>query len=500
MPGIRKVTLIEPKPPGYHVYSRIALPRLGLPLLGAMLKARGIDVRIYCQAFDDIDYDDMLTSDLVGISNTTSTAPEGYRIADRARQAGIPVMMGGSHASFMAEETLEHADYCVRGEGEYTLMELVDAIESGSGFGSINGLSYKVGDESRHNPDRELVCDLDALPFPDLSLIRARDKVKITPIATSRGCPYGCNFCSVIKMFGRGYRTRSVENVIEELRTLNARQIFFYDDNFTCDRDRSKQLLETMLSRDMVVPWSAQARVEVARDKELLKLMKRSECQMLYIGFESANPATLKEYNKRQTVEEIAESVRILHEHGIMAHGMFVFGSDHDDAESLKTTATFALKHRIDTVQFVILTPLPGTQYFQEMESEDRLLTREWNLYDGQHVVFQPERMSPYELQKETFKAMKRFYSLRECAKMLLGPDLWRFAAGIGCSLLRGRWHAAGRHLQTATLRWFYRAYGHVLIRRFEAANKDFGERITALTAKARALRAKPRTSPQKLD
>ena len=139
---IRKVTLIEPQPPGYHVYSRFALPRLGLPILGAVLKKKGINVSIYCQDFHPIDYDEVLSSDLVGISTTTSTAPEGYRIAQRVKEAGIPVVMGGSHVTFQSEEAINYSDFCVRGEGEYTFHELIDAIDSGSGFGGIKGQKY----------------------------------------------------------------------------------------------------------------------------------------------------------------------------------------------------------------------------------------------------------------------------------------------------------------------------------------------------------------------
>lgn len=500
MPALKKVALIEPESPGYHVYSGFALPRLGLPLLGAMLQERGIEASVHCQAFHPLDYNEILSADLIGISTTTSTAPEGYRIARQARSAGIPVVMGGSHVTFLPDEALEHTDFCVRGEGELTMMELVDAIESGSGFSSIPGLSYKVGDEIRHNADRPLVCDLDCLPFPDLSLVRGRERIGITPIATSRGCPFDCHFCSVTQMFGRKYRERSTENVMAELRQIRPEKIFFYDDNFTANRNRTKRLLEQMISEDITPPWTAQTRVDVARDRELLSLMKRSNCYILYMGLESVNPATLKEYDKGQSVEEIVEAVRLLREHGIMTHGMFVFGADNDDVTSLRNTLRFALRNSIDTVQFLVLTPLPGTPYFSEMERSDRLLTRDWKLYDGQHVVYQPGRMSPYELQKETFRAMKRFYSLRECLKTLCGTDSLQLLARLNLDLLRGRWSAARRRLNAAVLRWFYRAYGHILLRRWEAANRGFGEKVQALTQSAKSLHQTKSTVPKKID
>ena len=461
---------------------------MGLPLLGAMLKGRGIEASVHCQDIRDLDYGEILNADLVGISTTTSTAPEAYRIAGQMRSAGIPVVLGGSHVSFMADEALEHADFCVRGEGEYTLMELLDAMESGSGYGSIAGLSYRMGDEIRHNPDRPLVCDLDSLPFPDLSLIRGREKIGITPIATSRGCPFDCSFCSVTKMFGRKFRERSIDSVIDELRLLNPEKVFFYDDNFTTDRERSKRLLERMISEGITPKWTAQARVDVVRDRELLKLMKQSNCYMLYLGLESVNPATLQEYDKRQSVEEMVEALRILHEHGIMTHGMFVFGGDNDDVTSLRNTVRFALRNSIETVQFMILTPLPGTAYYDGLEKSGRLLTKDWRLYDGQHVVYQPNKMSPYDLQKETFRAMNRFYSLGECVKMLCGLDVLKSITKFNLNLLMGRWSTAKRHLNAAVLRGFYRAYGHVLLKRWEAANKGFGERVKSMTRAARVL------------
>lgn len=487
---VRKVTLIEPRAPGYHVYSRIALPRLGLLLLGAMLKERGCDVKVYCQEISSIDYDRVRSSDIVGISTTTSTAPEAYRIADIARAAGVPVMLGGSHVTFLPDEALEHADYCIRGEGEETLIELLDAIESGSEPVGIKGLSYRKGSEVVHNPDRGLICDLDRLPFPDFSLLQDRKKLSLVPVATSRGCPFGCNFCSVTRMFGRGYRFRSVENVIEELRqlqnsdVLSQSNVFFYDDNFTAHREHTKELLEKMISLGVTPKWTAQVRSDVVKDKELLDLMKRSNCYYVYIGFESVNPETLAEFDKGQNVEEIVESIRILHEHGIMIHGMFVLGAENDTQKTIRETVKFAIKHKIDTVQFMSLTPLPGTPYFNKMEDEGRLLTRDWSLYDGLHVVYSPNKMTPQELQKEVERASKRFYSIYQCFAMLVRPDSFL----LFLNLLIGRWRKAGTGIRMRFHGWFYRAYGHVLAKRVMKANKGFAEKISQLAESTRDL------------
>lgn len=486
MSRVRKVVLIEPRPPGYHVYSRFPLPRLGLPILGAILKRKSIDVSIYCQDFHPIDYGDVLSSDLVGISTTTSTAPEAYRIARRVREAGIPVVVGGSHVTFVPDEALQHADFCVRGEGEHTFPELIDALESGSGLDSIKGLSYRVGDEIRHNADRGRVSDLDSLPFPDLSLIKGNEKIGICPVLTSRGCPYDCSFCSVTGMFGRACRYRSPESVVEELLTLEQKMIFFYDDNFAADPRRTKTLLELMMSKGLTKPWSAQIRADAVHDRELIKLFQKSKCWVVYVGFESASEATLKEYNKHETVEEMAEAVRVLHEHGILVHGMFVLGAESDTKQSIRQTADFAMRHQIDTVQFMALTPLPGTAYYHELAQQDRLLTRDWQLYDGHHVVYQPHEMSPYELQREAFRAMKRFYSLRECVRMLVGLDFVKFLAKLNLNLLKGRWSRARWEIGRRARRWGYSAYGHFLIRRVEAANREWTQALAGVTRRIR--------------
>lgn len=491
MRRISKIRLIEPRPVGYHVYSRMALPRLGLPILGAILKKQGMDVRIYCQDFAELDYPDICSSDLVGISTTTSTAPEAYKIAERVRAAGVPVVFGGSHASFMVEESLEHGDYCISGEAEATLPELIQAIESGSGFEQVGGLSYRCGEEVLRNPQRPKTHDLDSFPIPDLSLIAGHEKISLTPMLTSRGCPFDCSFCSVTKMFGRTGRFRSLENVIEELKWRRPDKVFFYDDNFAINKKHTKELLEATLSAGLKFNWTAQVRADVARDRELLGLMRRTNCYITYIGFESVNPEALKEYNKRQNVEEMVESIRLLHEHGIMIHGMFVIGADSDTPATIRETVQFALRHKIDTAQFMVLTPLPGTPYYKQMEDSQRLLTKDWTFYDGAHVVYQPNGMSPYELQKESVMAMRRFYRLTECVKMIASLDFLVFLGRFNLNLLLGRWKKARRQLGVRVLRWFYRAYGHFLLRRWEGANRGFAERVRGLALRTRELTSK---------
>lgn len=425
------IRLIEPRAPGLNVFDQARLPRLGLPLLGRLLAERGHDVRIYVETLAPVDWTDIARADLAGLSSTTATTPAAYKMAGRARSLGIPTVIGGSHVSFLPDEPLEHCDFVVRGEGQATLLALVAALEGRADLTDIAGLSYHdATGQPVHNPDRP-PCTPEAfaaLPPPALNLIVGHEKMTNVPIMTQWGCPYACDFCSVIHMFGRGVRARPVEDVLAELETYRDRgSIFFYDDNFVVDKARTRALLRGMIERDLTPSWSAQMRADMVYkdrrsrevDHELLRLMHDSGCTMVYCGFESVNPATLAAYNKRQDLQDIQDSVRAFHEYGIHVHGMFALGADTDDAETCRRTADFALQNEIDTVQFLTITPCPGTPFYERMVAQGRLLTDDWSLYDGHHCVIQPALMSPYALQMGTYRAMARFYSARHALRLI---------------------------------------------------------------------------------
>ncbi len=432
---IRKISFIEARSPGAHVFSKFPIPRLGAVLLSTILKERGYEVRAFIEDVAEPDWSYVEDSDLVCISTITPTAVRAFEIGDRVRAKGIPVVMGGAHPSFMPDEALEHADYVVRGEGDYTLPELVDHLTKGTpGISSINGLSYRGSDGGvRNNPPRPLLEDLDSLPEPDFSLVHGWSSSNLYPVSTSRGCPFDCRFCSVIQMFGRKYRFKSLEVALKEIRTaasFTKRSIFFVDDNFAANKQRTKVLLKSMLAEGIKTEWNAQVRTDVAKDPELLRLMADSGCFTTHIGFESVNPRTLNLYNKRQGLKEIVECIKAVKDHGMRIHGMFVLGADTDDVSTIRETADFAIRLGIDTVQFVMLTPLPGTPFFFEMRDAGRLLHTDWSKYDAHHVVFNPKLMSPQTLQIETLKAMGRFYSWKYIFKHLAKLDL--FYAGLG--------------------------------------------------------------------
>jgi len=431
-----KISFIEAKSPNPHIFSKYHIPRLGAVLLSTILREQGYKVNAFIEDIAEPDWSYIESSDIACVSTITSTSKRAYKIADRLRKKGIPVVMGGAHPSFLPEESIEHADYVVRGEGDVTLPELIGYLHKGTpDITSIKGLSYKDKDSYViNNPPRPLIENLDSLPLPDFKLVHHWNPSNIYPISTSRGCPFNCRFCSVIPMFGRKYRFKSVGILLEELKHINSfskGNKFFVDDNFTANKERTKELLRAKISEHMSFEWSAQVRTDVAKDEELLRLMADAGCDTVHIGFESVNPKTLEAYNKKQNIEEIVHCIRKVKDHGIEIHGMFVLGADTDNLDTLKKTADFAINLGIDTIQFMMLTPLPGTPVFHEMKESSRLLHTDWSKYDGHHIVYKPSLMSPQTLHIESLKAMGKFYSWKYIFKHLAHFDFFHVAVGL---------------------------------------------------------------------
>jgi radical SAM superfamily enzyme YgiQ (UPF0313 family) len=416
-----KVTFVQPRA-NFNAYGLTRVPLLGAFYLGTILKKEEHDISVLSEDFKKV-YDEktgkldeeLLNSDVVGFSTMTCTAQRAYRIADALKKArpNVRVIMGGPHATFMVEEALQHADIVVRGEAEKIISDVVD---------NGRGTSRVV--------EGTPVEDLDTLPFPELRLLRdGNGKFKYIPILTSRGCPYDCVFCSVTQMFGKKYRFRSSGNIIEEIElriSQGFRRFFFSDDNFTADRERIKVLLEEFLRRKLSFRWTAQVRVEVAKDNELLKLMSRTNCRLLMIGFESINPETLKLYKKHQGLDDIRYCINRLAEQNIRVHGFFVLGSDADDISTIERTVRFCRITKLNTVQFAILSPIPGTRLFEQLSSQGRIFTKDWSLYDGTHVVFEPKKLSAFELQNKVLRAWKKFYTISKFKWFLLSRYLIR--------------------------------------------------------------------------
>jgi len=416
------IAFVEPRG-SYNAYGYYRIPLMGPLCLGTILKEAGHDVIILRDAVRSIYEEDkgwlheaLTQADVVAMSMMTPVANRAYQIADAIREVApkVKIIMGGPHPTHMAEEALEHADLVVKGEGEAVIL---DAVNDRNLTGIIQGTQLK---------------DLNSLPFPDLSILSDQDRPpRLTPISTSRGCPYDCIFCTVSSTFGRKYRFRDTENIMEEISmrlTQKHRRLFFYDDNFAANIEGTKVLLDEIARRHPKLRWAAEARTDIAKDRELLELMSRTNCERLFIGFESINSQTLVSYNKKQTVEDVRRCITLLHEYGIKIHGMFVLGSDDDDYSTIEDTVRFCHEMKLDSVGYSVLHPLPGSRLYDILDSENRIFSKDWSLYDGTHVVSVPRKMNPFEFQKKYLWAWKKFYSLRK--NPLLFPIFWYAATG----------------------------------------------------------------------
>jgi len=475
-----KIILLEPRPPNLHIFSQFYSPRLGTFILGTLMRGRGWEAEVVIEEWEAIDFEAMLNADLVGISTITSTAPRAYAIADRLRSLGVKVIMGGPHVTFLTEEALAHADFVIRGEGEKALPAFAEAWEKGLGFENVPNLSYWQDGVIRHNPMQAHVDDLDAIPIPDLTLSKAMSRQAegriVIPIQTSRGCPFACSFCSVTGMFGRKYRFRSTASVMTELRRYDPRRhfIFFYDDNFTANAEHTKELLRAMIAARFKFKWSAQVRADVTRDAELVGLMKKAGCQIVFIGFESVNPQSLKAMKKSQTVAEIVRAVKVLRRRRIRIHGMFVFGFDEDDWRTVRRTVRFAKRARLTSSQFMILTPLPGSDFYSKVCEQQRIRFRDWNLYDAHHVVFEPNKLAPLDLQRAQIYCHKKFYSLATSLRKMINFKWIDIAIAHYARKLNRHWLKNNRtYLTVLSLLRPKRKHQHVTVDYREEADLD---------------------------
>ncbi len=393
-----KVVLIEPAASEANVYSKLHMPLLGPVYLGTILKNRGHEVEVYNEDIYRPDYPS-LGADLIGISILTLTAKRGYEIARRFPKE--KVIIGGVHASLLPDEALQYARQVVVGEAEEVIADIAEGRVS-------NRIVYG-----------KPIQDLDSLPYPDFSLIKGyRSYPWAMPVSTSRGCPFDCTFCAVTKIFGRKYRFRSAENVMSELSLRNSASFFFCDDNFTAHPKRTRTLLNLML-KHKTPRWSCQVRCDVTKDEDLLNLMSRAGCSVVCVGFESVNHKTLQSYAKKQTIDDIINAISSFRRNKIKIHGMFVLGSDNDNEKTVWDTLKFAIKQKIDTIQMSILTPFPGTKVHEELQAQNRIFNRDWSLYDGQHIVFQPKLLSARQLQLNVLSAYTKFYSLSRSFSLL---------------------------------------------------------------------------------
>ena len=444
------------------IYSLLMFPARGLPTLEAILRANGyadvvsIDPEYTHREghLNAVQWKRLAESDVVGISAITRTANQSYELGTRVRSINprATIIFGGPHTTALPEEGLQYGDLVVLHEGDYTVLEILKRLaehRERPDWSNILGLAYRDRDGQLHqSPDRPFLTseELSRLPFPVLApeVIRG---ITCHVITTSRGCPFECEFCSVIENFGKQFRFMDDDSTIELIRhTLRygpRKPIFFGDDIFTSNRARVKRILSRLLSMGVRMPrWFAQVRIESAGDKELLEIMRRANCSTAFIGLESVNEETLKLYNKHATVERNRQAIEAYHAAGIKVHGMFVLGSDADTVDTVWETLAFAKRMRLDTAQFFALTVVPGPPLTRRLYSEGRVINwGQWHLYDAQHASVQAKKISPLDLQESVLKASLGFYSVREAFRRLLSGNhrFYNFAIRLQGKILARR-------------------------------------------------------------
>ncbi len=375
-------------------------PPLALPAL-AGLTPPDVEVQLLDENVEQVDV--TATADWVAITCMTASAPRAYAIADAFRGRKVPVVMGGIHPSVLPEEAAAHADAIVVGEAEPVWRELLGDLAADRLRSRYQGTGY---------------ADLKGLPFPRRDLLRGERYLTINVVQTSRGCPNACSFCTVSTVFGRHYRFRPVDEVVEELRSLGG-WVGFVDDNITGHAARAKELLEALIP--LRLRWVGQGDLRMAEDRELLSLAARSGCQAMFIGLESLSAENLRATGKSPNLGvDMGSAIRKIHRSGIEIVGSFVLGLDGDDRGAFARTVAFAERHKLLAAQFAVLTPFPGTAVHRQLESDGRILDRDWSHYTMSNVVFRPRHMTDLELQKGQRYAYRRFYSLPSILKRSL--------------------------------------------------------------------------------
>ena len=333
--------------------------------------------------------------DLVGITCMTATAPRAYQLADELRRRGTRVVLGGVHPSVLPEEAKAHCDAVVVGEAEPVWGRLLHDAEAGR-----LEPYYRSGTE----------WSLDDYPLPDRAASRVGSVLGVVPVVTSRGCPYACEFCCVRSVFGRSVRHVSVERVVEDIRRSGSSTVMFLDDNIVGDQAYASRLFDAI--RELRIHWGGQASISFVRNEKLLAQAAASGCRGLFVGLESVSEHKMKRMSKSmKTLEDTAVAIHRIQDSGILLHASIVFGFDDDDPSIFDETVEFLQRVRIPSATFNVLTPYPGTEIYDQLKAENRLLTRDWTYYDHCTPVYVPRRMTVDQLYDGYRHAKKSFFS-----------------------------------------------------------------------------------------
>ncbi len=382
------------------------------PLVFAVLRGLTppeVETVLYDERLEPVPTDER--ADLVAMTVETYTARRAYQLARAFRQNGTPVVMGGYHPTLLPEETLLHADCIVRGDAEGAWEILLDDFRRD---GCPSRRIYEAstsGSLAGHQPDR--------------SIFRGKSYAPISLVQFGRGCRYNCDFCSIRAFYGARLRQRTVADVVADIRAAGRSHVFLVDDNIFVDTEKAKELFRALIP--LKISWSCQVSIDIARDPELVDLLRRSGCATAVVGFESLHPANLRQMKKSWNLKSggYSKSIRILQDAGIMIYGTFVFGYDGDTAASFEPTVEFALEHKFYLANFNPLTPTPAAPLMERLRKENRLLHERWWL-DPQFrygdATFTPLGMSPDELTQGCYQARTRFNTLSSIVSRFWDP------------------------------------------------------------------------------
>jgi radical SAM superfamily enzyme YgiQ (UPF0313 family) len=410
---------------------------MGLMYLASVLRRAGHRVRILDGEVERIDHDSMAAfvaaerPDFFGITSTTAQATRAFALAQAVKERAPDtfVVLGGSHASSLPERSLQECDAldaAVFGEGERTILELMDRLAARQPLLGVNGTACRDAGDIVINPARELIEDLDTIPFPAWDLVPMQQYVASTwfpnkvkqyaNIFTSRGCPYGCTFCGAKTTWTRKFRARSPENVVAEMeevyRRLGIPNFFVSDDLFTLKRKRVMDVCTLILEKQLPITWTCLSRVNTI-DPEMLALMKRAGCYLICYGLESGSQAVLDKLDKGTTVEQGIEAVAMTKAAGIKVFGSFMIGSPGETPETVEATIRLIRKMKLDEVGLGVTTAYPGTDLFDAFGSDakdldwDKALAFNPSAADHSDVFLKCTDLDDEQIRRLFHKAMR---------------------------------------------------------------------------------------------
>ncbi len=443
-----EILLINPAPSGTLKATGVLFPPLGLLYIAAYAEKEGHQVAVRDLAIrkkkEDIDFKKY---DVVGISTDTTRHRQALQLAKKAKASGCMVVMGGPHPSYADEEILstQRVDFIVRGEGEVTFSELVATLQKNDGtFHSVQGISFFSNGQLVRTPPRPFIENLDSLPLPARHLIHMDDYRRtkfggrdITPLITSRGCPYQCAFCASSHFWGTKMRMRSVESVLKEIGEIYDRYHFnavaFVDDTFNVSPKRVMELCRGIIDRKLDLWWWNLSRIDLLlRNEEMVKEMVRAGGKAVFIGVESSNPKTLNELKKGIDVEDIVQTVEMLKRNGVEIHASYILGGLHDTVKTIHDTIRFAKTLDTNVAQFAILTPYPGTAVYEQVKDRIFKWRSPWSFFDMQHLVFKHDHLSFIRMEWLLLKAHLLYYTRSKKAIRDIWHHIKKHRLGIG--------------------------------------------------------------------